>query len=105
MLPAFALRAFASVTQATRATKKTNAFAVRSLMVTEPCSPLFVTHHRDMARMFPGSPGAGREVRAHGKSAHLPTTSTSNVPGTMVGRGCGCSGVGAGAGPYRAVTR
>ena len=35
--------------------------------------------------------------------AYFPNSSTRNVPGTMLGRGCGFSVVGAGTGPYSAV--
>ncbi len=37
-------------------------------------------------------------------TAHFPIAITSKLPGTIVGRGCGCSAVGAGRGPNSAVT-
>ena len=39
-----------------------------------------------------------------GPGAYFPNSKTMNEPGTTVGRGLGCSAVGAGVGPYSAVT-
>jgi hypothetical protein len=38
-------------------------------------------------------------------AAYRPNTSTTNEPGTMLGHGCGRSGVGGGGGPNFAVAR
>ena len=54
-------------------------------------------------------PGVTKEVRTGvpvlTSFFYLPTTKTTNDPGTMLGRGCGCAAVAAGAWPKPAVTR